>query len=173
MLKQQIDLPYHERQNEVSELLKQKAGVDMLNGSVMKNLIRFSVPLLLTNWLQLLFNTADRFIVSRWVGSDALAAVGATFPFYIMVICLIGGIGAGVSVCAANDGPDDNGLRHPPHFDPFCLLFALFMLPGSGADPGHEITWYPADVVDVLCCTSGSISFACQAPSYTCSVLRT
>jgi len=125
----------------------------MLNGSVMKNLIRFSVPLLLTNWLQLLFNTADRFIVSRWVGSDALAAVGATFPFYIMVICLIGGIGAGVSVCAANDfgAGDDNGLRDTLHTSIlFALLFALFMLLlGQGLTrPVMRLLGTPADVVD-------------------------
>ena len=80
-----------------------KAKIDMLGGSVTGPLIRFSIPLVLTGWLQMLFSMADSFVVGKWAGSSALAAVGATFVFTMIIISLFGGLSAGVTVCASND----------------------------------------------------------------------
>ena len=77
--------------------------IDMLHGNVMGSLLRFSVPLVLTGWLQTLFSSADSLVVGRFAGSAALAAVGATFAFVMLIICFFGGLAAGVTVCAAND----------------------------------------------------------------------
>ncbi len=52
--------------------------LDMSSGSVMKNVIAFSVPLMLSGILQLLFNAADIIVVGKYVGKTALGAVGAT-----------------------------------------------------------------------------------------------
>ena len=75
----------------------------MLNGSVMRPLITFCIPLVLTGWLQMLFSMADSFIAGKWAGAAALAAVGATFPFVMIIISLFGGLSTGVMVCASND----------------------------------------------------------------------
>lgn len=48
----------------------------MTEGSIWKSILLFSVPLILGNLLQQLYNTADSIIVGNFVGSNALAAVG-------------------------------------------------------------------------------------------------
>ena len=50
----------------------------MCNGSIMDKLISFSLPLMLTSILQLMFNAVDIIVVGRFSGSQALAAVGST-----------------------------------------------------------------------------------------------
>ena len=57
---------------------RQKQAIDMVNGPLVKNIWKFAVPLMLTNFLQMLFNAADTVIVGRFAGQQALAAVGAT-----------------------------------------------------------------------------------------------
>ena len=52
--------------------------IDMCHGPLLKQIIIFSVPLMLSGILQLLFNAADIIVVGRFTGSDALAAVGST-----------------------------------------------------------------------------------------------
>ena len=55
--------------------------IDMSQGSILKNLINFAIPLMLTSVLQLLYNAADIVVVGRWTGSAALAAIGqCTLP---------------------------------------------------------------------------------------------
>ena len=52
--------------------------IDLTQGNLIKNLFAFSVPLMLTNCLQMVFNAADTIVVGKFSGSTALAAVGAT-----------------------------------------------------------------------------------------------
>lgn len=59
------------------ELKKSEYKLDMLSGSIWNKLIVFSFPLAMTSILEGLFNSADVAVVGRFVGSDALAAVGA------------------------------------------------------------------------------------------------
>ena len=55
-----------------------KYEIDMCNGTLMDKLISFSLPLMLSGILQLLFNAVDIIVVGRFTGSQALAAVGST-----------------------------------------------------------------------------------------------
>ena len=55
-----------------------KYEIDMCNGSIMDKLISFSLPLMLSSILQLMFNAVDIIVVGRFSSSQALAAVGAT-----------------------------------------------------------------------------------------------
>ena len=55
---------------------KNKYEIDMCNGSLMDKLISFSLPLMLSGILQLLFNAVDIIVVGRFTGRQALAAVG-------------------------------------------------------------------------------------------------
>ena len=84
----------------------------MLHGNVTGSLLRFSIPLVLTGWLQTLFSSADSLVVGRYAGSSALAAVGVTFVFVMLIVCFFGGLAAGVTVCAANDA----GANNPESF---------------------------------------------------------
>ena len=52
--------------------------MDMTTGSILKKVIRYSIPLMLTGILQLLYNAADIIVVGQYSGKEALAAVGST-----------------------------------------------------------------------------------------------
>lgn len=54
--------------------------IDMCNGTLMDKLISFSIPLMLSGILQLMFNAVDIIVVGRFAGSESLAAVGSTTP---------------------------------------------------------------------------------------------
>ena len=57
---------------------QQKKTLLMTEGSIWKSILLFSVPLILGNLLQQLYNTADSIIVGNFLGSNALAAVGSS-----------------------------------------------------------------------------------------------
>lgn len=71
---------------------------DMTKGNIPKQLVSFSIPLLLGNMLQLTYNAVDSIIVGRFAGKDALAAVGTANPVMNIVILGITGICIGASV---------------------------------------------------------------------------
>lgn len=73
----------------------------MCNGSLMDKLISFSVPLMLSSILQLLFNAVDIVVVGRFSGRDALAAVGSTTALINMFVNLFIGISLGANVLTA------------------------------------------------------------------------
>ena len=58
--------------------MKKSYEIDMCNGPLLGKILVFSVPLMLSGILQLLFNAADIIVVGRFAGSTALAAVGST-----------------------------------------------------------------------------------------------
>lgn len=78
-----------------------KYEIDMCNGSIMDKLISFSLPLMLSGILQLLFNAVDIIVVGRYTGSEALAAVGSTTALINMFVNLFIGISLGANVLAA------------------------------------------------------------------------
>ena len=59
-------------------LKRSKYEIDMCNGSIMDKLISFSLPLMLSSILQLMFNAVDIILVGRFSSRQALAAVGST-----------------------------------------------------------------------------------------------
>ena len=64
---------------------KQQKGL-MTSGNIYEQLIFFSIPLLLGNFFQLMYNTIDSVVVGNFVGSTALAAVGASTPIINFMI---------------------------------------------------------------------------------------
>ena len=73
----------------------------MCNGSIMDKLISFSLPLMLSGILQLMFNAVDIVVVGRFSGSEALAAVGSTTALINMFTNLFIGVSLGTSVLTA------------------------------------------------------------------------
>ena len=73
----------------------------MTEGSIWKNILLFSVPLILGNLLQQLYNTADSIIVGNFVGSNALAAVGSSGSPIFLLIGFSQGIAVGAGVVVA------------------------------------------------------------------------
>ena len=78
-----------------------KYEIDMCNGTLMDKLISFSLPLMLSGILQLLFNAVDIIVVGRFTGSQALAAVGSTTALINIFTTLFIGISRGANVLAA------------------------------------------------------------------------
>lgn len=77
--------------------------IDMCNGPLLPGILRFALPLIATNVLQLAFNAADMIVVGKFSGSDtALAAVGATGALINLIVNLFIGLATGVNVLIAN-----------------------------------------------------------------------
>ena len=81
--------------------MKNKYEIDMCNGSIMDKLVSFSLPLMLSGILQLMFNAVDIIVVGRFAGSQSLAAVGSTTALINMFVNLFIGISLGTNVLAA------------------------------------------------------------------------
>lgn len=73
----------------------------LLSGSIWKSILWFSLPLLIGNLFQQLYNTVDSYVVGNYVGQTALAAVGASSPIINMLIGFFMGIAAGAGVVIA------------------------------------------------------------------------
>ena len=94
-----------------------KYEIDMCNGPLLKQIIIFAVPLMLSGILQLLFNAADIVVVGRFSGSDSLAAVGATSSLINLLVNLFIGISVGANVlfgrfCGAQDEKNASETVH-------------------------------------------------------------
>ena len=77
--------------------------MDMTNGPLLKQIISFSLPLMLTGILQLLFNAADIVVVGQFRGKEALAAVGSTGALINLIINVFIGLSVGASVVVAQE----------------------------------------------------------------------
>lgn len=80
---------------------KNRYEIDMCNGTIMDKLISFSLPLMLSGILQLMFNAVDIIVVGRFSGSESLAAVGSTTALINVFVNLFIGISLGANVLAA------------------------------------------------------------------------
>ncbi len=76
-------------------------ALDMTQGNPMGLILKFSIPLMIGNVFQQLYNIVDSIIVGNVVGESALAAVGTCFPVVLMVSALFAGIGNGAGVLIA------------------------------------------------------------------------
>ena len=70
----------------------------MTEGVIWKQLLLFSIPLLVGNLFQQLYNTVDSIIVGNYVGSQALAAVGASTPIINLLVGFFMGIATGAGI---------------------------------------------------------------------------
>lgn len=71
---------------------------DMTTGNPGKLIFAFSVPMILGNIVQQLYTLVDSAVVGRFVGKDALAAVGATQSVLLLLICVIIGLTMGICI---------------------------------------------------------------------------
>jgi len=89
----------------------------MLQGPLFGNIVLYTIPIILTSLLQLLFNAADLVVVGRFCGSVSVAAVGATGSITnLMVNFFIGlSVGAGVTVAHGLGGHEDDVVHNTVH----------------------------------------------------------
>ena len=75
---------------------------DLTQGRIMPMLIKFTIPLILGNIFQLTYNAVDSIIVGRFVGKEALAAVGICNPITTLIILFLNGLCMGASILMGN-----------------------------------------------------------------------
>lgn len=80
---------------------KKKYEIDMCNGPILKKMLVFALPLMLSSILQLLFNAADIVVVGRFAGDESLAAVGSTSSLINLLTNLFIGLSVGSNVLVA------------------------------------------------------------------------
>ena len=73
-------------------------ATDMTVGEPWKQIIRFTIPMLIGNIAQQLYNTVDSIVVGQYVGDNALAAVGSAMPILNLLLVLFIGISMGASI---------------------------------------------------------------------------
>ena len=98
---------------------------DMTHGPIMKSMLIFAAPMVLGNLLQQCYNIADTLIVGRYLGSDALAAVGSSFTLMTFLTSILLGLcmGSGAFFSIRFGEKDETGLK-----DGICASFLLILL---------------------------------------------
>ena len=76
-------------------------ATDMTVGTPWKKIVAFTIPMLLGNIAQQLYNTVDSIVVGKYVGDNALAAVGSAGPIMNLLLVLFIGISMGASIMVA------------------------------------------------------------------------
>ena len=96
-------------------MARQRVGTTraMTEGPILKQIILFSLPLMLGNIFQMLYNTVDSIVVGNFVGKEALAAVGSTTMIVNMLVFFFHGfsIGAGVVISSCFGSKDSEKLH--------------------------------------------------------------
>ena len=103
---------------------------NMLEGPLFPNIIRYTVPIILTSLLQLLFNAADLVVVGRYCGSVSVAAVGATGAITNLMVNFFMGLSVGVGVTVAHGlgGHEDEVVHRTVHTAlPTAILSGIFL----------------------------------------------
>ena len=134
-------------------LQKLFAPVDMTTGEPWKKIVLFTVPMLLGNIAQQLYNTVDSIIVGNYVGDNALAAVGSAGPIFNLVIVLFIGIsvGAGIMVSQYFGAKNREGLSYTIGNSILLTLIATIIMAAAGVlvtRPLLELLNTPESILD-------------------------
>lgn len=119
---------------------KKTVAMDMTQGSITRQLISYSVPLILGNLFQLTYNAVDSIIAGRFIGKEALAAEGMASPVMNLVILGISGICMGAGVLMS----EFFGAKHLEKLKREMSTAVLFGLYFSLAVTGMGIIFTPA-----------------------------
>jgi len=133
-----------------------KSNIDMCNGPLLNKIILYTIPIIFTGILQLLFNAADLVIVGRFgsSGSNAVAAVGATNSLTHLIINFFIGcsVGSGVTVAQAVGANNKEELEKSIHTAiPLAIIggAALSVLGILLSRPLLELMSTPAEIIDL------------------------
>lgn len=124
---------------------------DMTQGSIWRQLIEFSLPMMIGLIFQQLYNTVDTIVVGQFVGKEALAAVGTTSSIINMLVGFAAGLSTGSSVIISQcyGSRDHEGLHKAVHTSisiTFILAVAFTALGVLGADTLLRLQSTPEDV---------------------------
>jgi len=128
-------------------------AIDMIHGPLYKNIWIYSVPLMITTLLQMLFNAADTVIVGRFAGEQALAAVGATGSLCFLIVSLFNGLSIGSNVLIARylGAQDHEEIEKSVHTSMMMAVYSGLFLTVAGfflSRPMLRLMATPADIID-------------------------
>ncbi len=126
---------------------------DMTEGKPLKMILSFSIPLLIGNLFQQLYNMADSVIVGRMVGMNALAALGATGAIFFLIIGSVMGLTTGFSIITAQrfGAGDEEGVRRSLAMSILLCIFFTVLLTAISvltARPLLSLMNTPADIFE-------------------------
>ncbi len=100
-----------------SDMATKKYEIDMCQGPILPAIVSFTIPLIASSILQLLFNAADVIVVGKWAGDESLAAVGSTTALINLLVNIFMGlsIGANVLVAKAIGAGNDRDVTETVH----------------------------------------------------------
>lgn len=129
---------------------------DMTAGRPVSVLVQFSVPLLVGNLAQQLYNTVDSIVVGQYVGDNALAAVGASGPILNLLLVLFMGIatGAGIMVSQYFGAKQREDLSKTVGTTILLTLFSSFFIMAAGpllTPPLMRLLDTPPEIYDMSC----------------------
>ena len=107
---------------------------DLTTGNITGRLLQFALPMMLGNLLQQLYNVADTLIVGRFLGADALAAVGSSYTLMTFLTSVLLGLcmGSGAVFSIQFGRHDTERLKHSVSLS-FLLIAAVTFLLNAGA----------------------------------------
>ena len=128
--------------------------IDMCNGPILSKMLRFSIPLMCSSVLQLLFNAADIVVVGRWAGDNSLAAVGSNSALIGLLTNLFVGLAVGANTMAAKcyGAHDRDELHRVVHTSILLSIISGLILTVVGVFGARTILiWMqtPANVLDL------------------------
>ena len=132
---------------------KKSYEIDMCHGPLFGKILLFSVPLMLSGVLQLLFNAADVVVVGRFAGSQSLAAVGSTSSLINMLTNVFIGLSVGTNVLIAHyyGAGQEKEVSDTVHTSLLLSVVCGIILTALGAGlakPLLELMGTPEDVLD-------------------------
>ena len=133
---------------------KKSYEINMCEGPLFSKIVVYSVPLILSGVLQLLFNAADTIVVGRFAGSEALAAVGSTGSLINLLTNVFMGLSIGANVLiaryyGAGREKDASKAVHTSILLSIISGFILMILGILAARPLLTLMGSPADVIDL------------------------
>lgn len=135
--------------------MRRQIAIDMVHGPLLGKILLFSLPLMMSNILQLLFNAVDIVVVGRFSGYGSLAAVGSTSSIIYLCTNLLIGISVGVNVMVARYlgvGQNEKEISQIVHTSAFVALAggtALGIIGILAADWILNLISTPADIYDL------------------------
>jgi len=118
-----------------------KYAIDMSSGPILKKMLLFAVPLMLSSILQLLFNAADVIVVGRFAGDNSLAAVGSNSALINLMTNLFVGLSVGANVLAARyyGARQEQDLSETVHTSVLLAVFSGLGLSVIGVGGARQI----------------------------------
>ncbi|NLJ40574.1 MAG: MATE family efflux transporter [Clostridiales bacterium] len=135
-------------------MILKKRDIDMVSGTLFGKMIVFALPIMVMNFLQLLFNAADMIIVGHFANKEALAAVGAAGPLINLLVNLFMGLSVGTSVIVSKDygGHKYNEVSQSVHTSMAISIIAGVVVMVLGfvfCKPLLSMMGTPEDIIDL------------------------